>query len=237
MVGASDIDTSSSYTSSSSSSSSDDDDDRNKSKKHVSKNFNGLSCFTLEKGFCGMAHSSSSKRSTKDDLDLDSEDEVTDDLTSLCQENEALVALLDNRDDMHREAKKLRKELRALLEDARERVADLESKNLDAKLEIYALKATPVVSDDVDCDNCDAFVADLTVLKEKHASKLEELDVVRAELDVMKPRTTLLGTCTSCPMLHGKLDESHARIVSLEAALKSPLLLLAPHVKCMLLRI
>jgi hypothetical protein len=35
--------------------------------------------------------------------------------------------LLDNRDDMLREAKKMRKELRASLEDARTRVAKLET--------------------------------------------------------------------------------------------------------------
>jgi hypothetical protein len=35
--------------------------------------------------------------------------------------------LLDNRDDMIREAKKIRKDLRASLEDARTRVAELET--------------------------------------------------------------------------------------------------------------
>jgi hypothetical protein len=52
---------------------------------------------------------------------------------------------------MLREAKKMRKELRASLEDARTRVAELETQNLDAKLEIDSLKASPVVSDDVEC--------------------------------------------------------------------------------------
>jgi hypothetical protein len=49
---------------------------------------------------------------------------------------------------------KMRKELRACLDDAREKVVKLESKNLDAKLEINSLKAALVVSDEVDC--CDA---------------------------------------------------------------------------------
>jgi predicted nucleic acid-binding Zn-ribbon protein len=44
---------------------------------------------------------------------------------------------------MLREAKKLRKELRALLEDARTRVAKLETQVLDGKLEIDSLKASP----------------------------------------------------------------------------------------------
>jgi signal transduction histidine kinase len=49
--------------------------------------------------------------------------------------------LLDNRDDILRDAKKMRKELRASLENARTRVAELETQNLDAKLEIDTLKA------------------------------------------------------------------------------------------------
>jgi predicted nucleic acid-binding Zn-ribbon protein len=41
---------------------------------------------------------------------------------------------------MLREAKKMRKELRASLEDARTRVAELETQVLDSKLEIDSLK-------------------------------------------------------------------------------------------------
>jgi ElaB/YqjD/DUF883 family membrane-anchored ribosome-binding protein len=48
---------------------------------------------------------------------------------------------------MLREAKKLRSELRSLLKDARTRVAELETQVLDRKLEIYSLKARPVVSE------------------------------------------------------------------------------------------
>jgi hypothetical protein len=51
-----------------------------------------------------MARSSSIKISQKDASDMDSEDEVCDELSSLCKENEELVDLLDNRDHMLREA-------------------------------------------------------------------------------------------------------------------------------------
>jgi hypothetical protein len=139
----------------------------------------------------------------------------------LSEENERLGKLLDNRDDMLREAKKMRKELRALLEDARNRVAELETQNLDAKLETDSLKASPVVSDEVDCGDYSVYLADLTALKEKHASKCEELDVLRVEVTKLKSRPTLLGSCTSWPVLHGKIDEMHAYIVSLEAELKA----------------
>jgi hypothetical protein len=79
---------------------------------------------------------------------------VCDELPFLRQENEWLGLLLDNHDDMLREAKKMRKELRASLEDARTRVAELETHNLDAMLEIDSLKASPIVSDEVECADC-----------------------------------------------------------------------------------
>jgi hypothetical protein len=113
-----------------------------------------------------MALRSDSKKSHQSDSDSDSEDEVHDELPFLHQENERLGLLLDNHDDMLREAKKMRKELRASLEDARTRVVELETQNLDAKLEIDALKASPVVSNEVDCVDCSIFLADLAMFKE-----------------------------------------------------------------------
>jgi DNA repair exonuclease SbcCD ATPase subunit len=148
---------------------------------------------------------------------------VGDELSLLRQENERLGLLLDNRDDMLREAKKMRKELRTSLEDARTRVAELETQNLDDKLEIDSLKASPVVSDEVECADCPIFFADLALFKEKHASKCEELDVLRVEVAKLKSRPALLGACTSCPVLDGKIDEMHAYTVSLEAKLKKPI--------------
>jgi hypothetical protein len=84
MVGASDVDSSSAY-STSSSSSSEDEGDRRKNKKS-SKNLSGLSCFARD-GFCTMALSSDSKKSTQSDSDSDSDDEVRDELPFLRQEN------------------------------------------------------------------------------------------------------------------------------------------------------
>jgi hypothetical protein len=190
MVGASDVDSSSTY-STSSSSSSEDEGDRRKNKKS-SKNLSGLSCFARD-GFCTMALSSGSKKSTQSDSDSESDDEVCDELPFLRQENERLGTLLDNRDDMLREAKQMRKELRASLEDARTRVAELETQVLDSKHEIDSLKASPVASDENDCAGCSIFLADLALFKEKHASKCEELDVLRVEVAELKSRPALLG--------------------------------------------
>jgi hypothetical protein len=73
------------------------------------------------------------------------------------------------------------------------------------------------VTNEPECTDCSIFLGDWTVLKEKHASKVEELDVLRVELDEMKSRPSLLGACTSCPVLHEKLDISLVYARSLEA--------------------
>jgi hypothetical protein len=59
-----------------------------------------------------MVLSSGSKKSTQSNSDSESDDEVRDELPFLRQENERLGCLLDNRDAMLREAKKMRKDRR-----------------------------------------------------------------------------------------------------------------------------
>jgi hypothetical protein len=86
-----------------------------------------------------------------------------------------------------------------------------------------SLKASPVVSDEIDCCDYSVYLADLTSLKNKHASTCDELDVLRVEVAELKSRSVLLGACTSYPFLHGKIDEMHAYTVSLEAKLKDPI--------------
>jgi hypothetical protein len=125
VAGASDVDSSSSDAQSSSSSE-DEDAERRKGKKSASRNLSGLSCVALG-GFCSMAHSSSSKKSEKENSDLDSEDEVNCDPDSLLAEITRLNGLIDNRDSVLRDAKKMRKDLRAQLENASEKVGELES--------------------------------------------------------------------------------------------------------------
>jgi hypothetical protein len=85
MVGVSDVDSSSAY-STSSSSRNEDEGDHRKSKKS-SKNLSGLSCFTRD-GFCTMALSSGSKKSTQSDSDSKSDDEVRDELPFLLVQGE-----------------------------------------------------------------------------------------------------------------------------------------------------
>jgi hypothetical protein len=209
VAGASDIDSSSCY---SSLSSSDEQENRHKS-KWSSKNINGL-CFAAQ-CFCDMAHSSARKKINKDDSGSDSEEEVNNDPSFLIAENARLNDFLDNRDDVLRKTNKEKREYRTLLGEAKEKVVELESLLVDARTQIDSLNSK--------CTKCSTFLGELTVLKEKYASKVEELDVLRVELDEMKSRPSLLGACTSCPVLHEKLDVSLVYARSLEAQLKAPI--------------
>jgi hypothetical protein len=176
VAGASDMDSSFCYTSSSSS---DEDENRHKG-KWLSKNINGL-CFTAE-GFCGMAHSSASKKSNKDDSGSDSVEEVNNDPSFLIEENTRLNDLLDNRDDVLRKTNKEKREYRSLLGEANAKVVELESLLVDDRAQIDSLKSAPSVICEPECTHCSTFLGELTVLKEKYASKVEELDVPRVEL-------------------------------------------------------
>jgi DNA repair exonuclease SbcCD ATPase subunit len=151
-----------------------------------------------------MAHSSSSKKSEKEDNDSDSEDEVNRDPDTLLAEITRLNGLIDNRDSVLRDAKKLRKDLRAQLEHASEKVGELESKLLELKLE------------------CDAWLNEIKLLNEKNASTLAKLDALRTEYDELKARPMFLGACKSCPTMHAKLVDARSTISSMEASLKSP---------------
>jgi hypothetical protein len=79
------------------------------------------------------------------------------------------------------------------------------------------------VTNEPKCNDCSTFLGEWTVLKEKYASKVEELDVLKVELDEMKSRSSLLGACTSCPVLHAKLDAFLVYAISLEAQLNAPI--------------
>jgi hypothetical protein len=102
-------------------------------------------------------------------------------------------------------------------------VVELESLLVDAMAQIDSLKSASIVTNEHECTDCSTFLGELTVLKEKYASKVQELDVVRVELDEMKSRPSLLGACTSCPVLHENLDASLAYARYLEAQLKAPI--------------
>jgi hypothetical protein len=189
--------------------------------KRSSKNINGL-CFGAQ-GFCGMAHNTTSKKSNKDDSGSDSEDEVNNSPSFLIAKNASLNDLLDSRDDVLRKTNKVKREYRSFLVEAKDKVVELESLLVHARAQIDSLKSAPVVPNEPECTDCSTFLGELTVLKEKYASKVKELDVLRVDLDEMKSRPSLVGACTSCPVLHEKLDVSLAYSRSPEAQLKAPI--------------
>jgi regulator of replication initiation timing len=170
-----------------------------------------------------MAHSSVSKTSNKDDSVSDSEEEVNNDPSFLIAENARLNDLLDNRDDVFRKTNQEKREYRSLLGEAKEKVVELESLLDDARAQINSLKSAQILTNEPECTDCSTFLGELTMLKERYASKVEELDVLRVELDEMKSRPSFLGACTSCPVLHEKLDVSLVYARSLEAQLKAPI--------------
>jgi hypothetical protein len=59
-------------------------------------------------------------------------------------------------------------------------------------LELILCKASPIISDEVECADCPIFLDDLALFKEKHASKCDELDVLRVEVAELKSRPALL---------------------------------------------
>jgi hypothetical protein len=97
MKRSSDIESNSRDTSSSSSDEDEEDDKKEKKKKkNIGKYLNDLCVagLSLKDDFCGMARSSSSKRSQKDASDLDSKDEVCDELSSLHKEMRSWLTCL-----------------------------------------------------------------------------------------------------------------------------------------------
>jgi hypothetical protein len=168
-------------------------------------------------------HIAPSKKSNKDDSGSDSEEEVNNIPSFLIVENARLNDLLDNRDDVLRKTNNEKRKYRSLLGEAKEKVIELESLLVDARAQIDSIKSAPVVTNEPECTDCSTFLGELTVLKEKYASKVEELHVLRVELDEMKSMSSLLGACTSCPVLHEKLDASLVYARSLEAQLKAPI--------------
>jgi hypothetical protein len=67
-------------------------------------------------------------------------------------------------------------------------VIELEFLLDDARAQIDSLKFAPVVTNEPKCTDCSTFLGELTMLKEKYASKVEELDVLRVELEEMKSK-------------------------------------------------
>jgi hypothetical protein len=104
-------------------------------------------------------------------LDSDCEEEVNNDPSFLIAENARLNELLDKRDDVLRKTNQENREYRSLLREANEKVVELESLLVDARAQVDSHKFAPVVTNEPECTDCSVFLDELTVLKEKYASR------------------------------------------------------------------
>ncbi len=125
---------------------------------------------------------------TSDDKD------IGDDTTA---EVEELTAALASQDKLLRQAARDRREFR--------------SKYESTLRELESARASVVVSDETECDECALHMSNITTLQTKYSTLLDERDELRS-------RSILLGACTVCPGLQTELTERDARIALLEKA-------------------
>jgi hypothetical protein len=104
-----------------------------------------------------MAHSSAIKKSNKNDLDSDFEDEVNNDPSFLVVENARLNEFIDNHDDVLGNTNNEKREYKYLLGEAKEKLIELESLLVDIRAQIDSLKSTPIVTDEPECIDCSTF--------------------------------------------------------------------------------
>jgi hypothetical protein len=94
---------------------------------------------------------------------------------------------------------------------------------LDSSLsEIASLRS---VHDDMSaktCDNCNMIMVNYADLWLIHSHVASLLDGARLELRELKARSTLLGACTSCPMLRSDLEATAIEIKDLKHKLDHP---------------
>jgi hypothetical protein len=66
------------------------------------------------------------------------------------------------------------------------------------------------------CDKCNMMMVNYVDLWLMHSHVASLLDAARLELIELKSRSTLLGACTSCPLLRSKLKASAVEIKHLK---------------------
>jgi hypothetical protein len=170
------------------SSSSDEETER-----RVEDKLNGLFFITdTAGGFCTMALGHDAV-GTGDDTTS----EVlpsTDDLATKIEEPNATLA---SQDKLLRQAARERREFR--------------SKYKSTLREIEYARASVMLSDETECDECALHMLNITTLQTKYSTLLDERDELRS-------RSILLGVYTVCPSLQSELAEREARIDLLEKA-------------------
>jgi hypothetical protein len=102
-----------------------------------------------------------------------------------------------------------------------------ENKKLNLELEsafseIASLRSTPDDMSAKPCDNCKMIMANYVGLWLMHSHVACLLDDARLELRELKTRSTLLGACTSCPLLRSDLEAAAVEIKDFKHKLDNP---------------
>jgi hypothetical protein len=134
---------------------------------------------------------------TSDDKDIgdDTTSEVLPSADDLTAEIEELNTALASQDKFLWQAARERREFR--------------SKYESTLRELESARASAMVSDETECDECALHMSNITTLQTKYYTLLDERDELRS-------RTILLGACIVCPGLQFELAERDARIAFLE---------------------
>jgi hypothetical protein len=72
------------------------------------------------------------------------------------------------------------------------------------------------------CDNCRMIMVNYADLLLVHAKVASQFDDVRLELREMKACSTMVGACTTCPLLRSNLEDSVIEIKDLKHKLEHP---------------
>jgi hypothetical protein len=96
-----------------------------------------------------------------------------------------------------------------------------ENKKLNLKLEssFFEIASLRSMHDDMSakpCDNCTMIMVNYVDLWLLHSHVASLLDSARLELRELKPHSTLLGACTSCPVFRSDLEASTVEIKDLK---------------------
>jgi hypothetical protein len=170
-----------------------------KTERQVDDKLNGL-CFITDPagGLCTMALGEDAVHANDDkDIGDNTISKVLPSADDLVVEIEELNAALASQDKLLRQASRERREFR--------------SKYESMLIEHESARASVVVPDETECDECDLHMSNITTLQTKYPTLLVERDELRS-------RSSLLGACTVCPGLQTKLAERDVRIALLENA-------------------
>jgi hypothetical protein len=163
---------------------------------------------------------------SSDDSSSSEEDEKVkrkpDDFTGLCLMSKSSRNIFDSdvSDDLSPESLSLRvTELESTLCNQDKLLCKVFHKNQKLNLELEnffsKIAALRSVHDDISvkpCDNCTMIMVNYVDMWLVHSRVASFLDGARLELRELKAHSTLLGACTSCPLLRSDLEDSSIEI-------------------------